>query len=343
MRRALIFAVLFCASVACASPLLLFARPVLSPSRMAQKPGNYMLPHLYTQGGEKGFTICWWVRWECPEYDRADNIESGGQSITPALFFQGMNSVVPAKPTTLGGQALNAFFEADKIELDANGAWGMADVIPDNPACFPTEYNPDRYVVCANITTDADVTVTVAGQEKFFCASNEMQIINFDCRKNGDRSIAISAARVDADIAVAFAINEPIHFRSLVHYQADHGDTIAATNVYTFVCIRSRLADGYQYGQFDIVDINGLHDSKATKPEKVDVSAYPKDCLIQVNQMTIYGILTQAMDGSPRRVDVYGFKALNAYITDEQLWRLYDVDRAEIIRRGLDDALPPRR
>lgn len=331
MYRRLIIAAALCASIANASPLLLLVQPMTDPSRMSLMPGGVFLPHIYTLGGETGMTICWWVRWECSEYDT-----SASGEIIPALNFQGMNSLEPAKPTTKGGAPLPSFYESD-IVLDASGAWGLADIIPADPPCFPTDDMPNRYVVCCNISNETDITLTVGGSEKFLAATNGTHIFNLECHK-GDRSIAITGARPNAKIKVGFAINPIIKFYSSIFHQCYWGE-VRATNTFTFVCLRAKLEDGQYKSVFNLMDLHGRSDQYEESYE-VSVDKFPRDCLFKISQFTGYGRTDEAMDGSPRKVDLYGLKVIRCALSDEQMWRIYDRDLEVIKARGLTNALP---
>ncbi len=332
MYRRLIIAAALCASIANASPLLLLAQPMTVPSRMSLMPGGVFLPHIYTLGGETGMTICWWVRGECPAFDRKD--ADGG--VIPALTFQGMSSLVPAKPTTLGGAPLEAFYESD-IALDASGAWGVANIIPEEPSCFPTDAIPSRYVVCCNISNECDITLTVGGSEKFLAATNGTHIFNIECSK-GDRSIAITGARPNARIKVAFAINPIVKFYTTHDHQCYRYEVLA-TNTFSFACLRVRLEGGTYKSTFNLFDLWG-NSSFSSYEYDANVSRFPRDCLFQLSQFIVYGRTDECMDGSPRKVDLYGLKVIRCALSDEQMWRIYDRDLEVIKARGLTNALP---
>lgn len=316
-----------------ATPLLHLTRPTTDPSQMKMHDGSVFLPHIYTKGGETGFTICWWVRWECPAYSRTDV-----SSILPALTFQGMNSLVPAKPTTKGGAKLKSFYRNDAVALDANASWGLANILPEAPECFPTSTHPNRYVVCCNIRTDADLTLTIGGSEKFVASTtNELHIFNIECLK-GDRSIAITASKPDAKISVAFAINPPVKFYTTHNHQC-HEHEVQATNTFSFACLRTKLEGGKYKTTFNLFDLHG-NITATTEEYDVAIDRFPKDCLFQLSQFTVYGRTDECGDGSPRQVDIYGLKAIPYTLTDAQMWRIYDCDLAEIKARGLTNALP---
>lgn len=337
MRSKVILFLALLWAVACyASPLLQLAKSHTDPTRMTIQNGGVFLPHIYTRGGETGVTICWWVRWECPDHDW----EGLDGETNPALTFQGMNSLIPAKPTTEGGQALPSFYENEKIPLGANASWGLADIIPDNPSLFPTGNPPRRYVVCCNIKTDANITLTIAGSEKFLNATNEMHIFNIECEL-GDRSIAISADKPDANISVAFAINPVIRFYEAMNYQCIYNQ-VYATNTFSFACLRAKLEGGKYKSTFHLFDLNGNADS-VNEEYDVNITAFPKDCLFQLSQFTVYGRTDRCMDGTPRKVEIYGLKCIGDWLTDAQMWRIYDCDLAVIKAKGLTNALPYKR
>lgn len=335
--QVILFSVVLACVWAHATPLLHLIQPRTDPTRMTMHNGSVFLPHFYTKGGETGYTICWWVRWECPAYEK--KVDSN--AVIPALTFQGMNSLVPAKPTTQGGASLKSFYRNESVQFDSNASFGIANIIPESPECFPTDNYPNRFVVCCNVRTDADLTLTIGGSEKFVASTtNELHIFNIECYK-GDRSIAITASRADAKVAVALAINPPIKFFTTHNHQC-HMHEVQATNTFSFACLRIRLEDGKYRSNFNLFDLLGNVSTHSFEYD-VEVDCFAKDSLFQLSQFTIYGRTDECVDGSPRQVDIYGLKAIPYALSDEQMWRIYDVDLAEIKARGLTNALPHKR
>lgn len=335
MRSRLIIAAALCASLASASPLLQLAQPRVDPSRMSVVEGGYRLPIYYTKPGTTGYSIMWWVRWECPFFDAS---QTG--AIKPALFFQAMQSVEPARATADGGPKLKSFYKSDAIELDDNASWGIANIIPQQSVFFPG--NDRRYAICCNITSDTDITLTVGGTEKFVpSTTNTLNIFNIEVY-DGDRSIAITAADKNAKIKVAFAVNPIKQFFNQAHSQPDYAENINATNRFVFAALRCKLGeDGVQRNQFTLITLEG-NSVQNERYQEFDLgyTEYPGDNMVVMQQHTMWGQIDVASDGSKRRVEWYGLKYVDDYITDEQMWRIYDVDRQHIYARGLTNALP---
>ena len=320
MRRGLAIATLLASAARCIAggPLPMLARAPSDPDRMwsISATGVADLPPYFAQGWETGLTAVAWVRYATPH--------GAGLLCFPS------HSTVPARATREGGDELPAFLDLASVPFDAGATWGASGVVPQDAAEVPGRTG--RFVVCINCATDTALTITIGGAEISVPATNDF-IRNVEVSK-GDTSVAVSAAAAGAQTSLALAVNPWIEFIHGAEYApvADGNQMSASliTNCWAMLCWRARLDGGVLAETFDLVCRDGASVSTSSS------SSYLSPALVR-NSRFRYSI--GSLSGMSRRLDVYGVKHFPGWIDDAAVWRVWELDLAEIRRRGLDTAL----
>lgn len=322
MRRGLaITGALLCALAAFADTPLSLMRSATGPKRMysLDMTGSCELPPYFASGSETGLTVVAWIRFAATPY--------GGLLCFPS------HSTVPARATREGGDELPAFLDLPSVPLSSSATWGASGVVPQDAAEVPGT-SDGRFVVCVNCSTSHDLTLTVGGAELNIPATNGF-IRNLEVYK-GDASVAVAAASPSATVRLALAINPWIEFVGGPVYAPANGQqsTSTITNCWTMLCWRARLADGVISETFDLVGRDGSHHVETSS------SAYPAPRLVRDSRWRYSFCSLAFLRGSAaRRCDLYGLKRAPHALTDAEVWRVWELDLAEIRRRGLDTPL----
>ena len=161
MRRglAISFCILHSAFCIAESPLALM-RSATDPSRMSAGDVVFELPAHFADGRETSATMLCWLRFECPRFDPAET------AVPPALMAWASHSHEPARATLEGGDELPAFLDLARVPLSPSATWGASGIVPQDAAEVPgAGVYEGRFIVCVNVDTTHDITLTVGGKE----------------------------------------------------------------------------------------------------------------------------------------------------------------------------------
>ena len=333
LRRAIPGAVLCLAILgavlgAAADPLAQLAAGWQGPSRMllAAAGESWRLPDYFWDGEQTAATAISWCRFEAPPADGP---------FRPDLMIFFSHTAVAARATLEGGDTLPAFLDVPTVPLSSGGTWGASSVVPQDAPTQHVGLNGDRFVVCVNLDCDAPATLTVAGEEITTAGPTNMTR-NVECSR-GDASVAL-ATLPGATARLALAINPWIEFFQGVRVASDtYGDVSAGvTNCWVMVVQRMEATPAGLATRVDCISRDG---DLGEYSRLVDgVRGTPRrDARSMCNVASMYG--SRLPGGAMRRVELYGWKAWRRAISDAEMWRIWELDMAELRRRGLDTAL----
>lgn len=339
MCRGLIISLV--ALIACASsadtPLPALMSTATGPDRMFEMPladGAFEMPPYFADGREAAATVLAWIRFEAPA-SRAS--ASGSTFAVPGLMVFCSHSEVPARATREGGDELPAFLDLASVPYGAGATWGASGVVPQDAAEVPGA-SDDRFVVCVNCATDTAITLTVGGAELDIPATNDF-VRNMEVVK-GDASVAISAAAAGAHTSLALAINPWVHFKTGPDFSSYdiNGESVETgiTNCWTLLCWRASLSGEQITETLDIIDRDGLAERQSMS------SAYPAATLVRDSRarISLAALTGPKASGVWRKIQLYGYRQIPGHaLTDAELWRVWELDLAEIRRRGIDTAI----
>ena len=328
MRRGLAIAALCGAVLAAAAdtPLAALMASHTSPSRMWLGRGDVELPCYFARGGETGVTVLAWVRY------------AAYPTVWGALMIFTSHSEVPARATLEGGDELPSFLDLPSVPLSAGATWGASDVVPQDAAEVPGR---NGFVVCINCDTTHDVTLVVGGAELEIPATNGY-VRNVEVLK-GDTSVSVAASSASASVRLALAVNPWVRFvsgPSLSYYAATGGMQMdaptAITNCWTLVAWRADIAGGEMRETLEIIDRDGVR-AASSSSSPAAAPALVRDARCRLSGGCMAGPVLPG--GGRRALDLYGVKFAPRRLTDEEVWRVWELDLAEIRRRGLDTPL----
>ena len=337
MRRglAISFCILHSAFCIAESPLALM-RSATDPSRMSAGDVVFELPAHFADGRETSATMLCWLRFECPRFDPAET------AVPPALMAWASHSHEPARATLEGGDELPAFLDLARVPLSPSATWGASGIVPQDAAEVPgAGVYEGRFIVCVNVDTTHDITLTVGGSELEIPATNGF-VRNLEVCK-GDTSVTVAAASAAASVRLALAVNPWRQFFAgpAIDYMRD-GDRdwpgTGITNCWTLLAWRGELRGGRLYETFDVIDREGVAFRRAGD------TAYPAAAFVRDSRFRWYFscMCGTVVAGVRRRIEAYGYRTAPRALTDAEIWRAWELDLAEIRRRGIDTALPPR-
>ena len=339
MRRGLAIAVMSCGILAALAdtPLPALMSTATGPDRMFEMPladGVFEMPPYFADGRETGATVLTWIRFEAPASKGA---ASGSAIAVPGLMVFCSHSEVPARATREGGDELPAFLDLPSVPYGSGATWGASGVVPQDAAEVPGA-SAGRFVVCVNCDTDTALTLTVGGAELSIPATNDF-VRNLEVVK-GDTSVAVSAASAGAHTSLALAVNPWVHFKVGPNFSSFdiNGGSVdtGITNCWTLLCWRASLAGGQIVETLDIMDRDGLAVRQSAS------SAYPASTLVRDSRarISLATLTGSKASGVWRKIQLYGYRQIPGHtLTDAELWRVWELDLAEIRRRGLDTAI----
>lgn len=302
------------------TPLPALMGTATGPERMysLDMSGSAELPPYFAEGRETGLTVVAWVRF-APELGNL------------GLICFPTHSTVPARATREGGDELPAFLDLASVPYGSGATWGASGVVPQDAAEVPGAFS-GRFVVCVNCATDTAITLTVGGAELNIPATNDF-VRNLEVVK-GDASVAVSAAAAGARTSLALAVNPWIQFFNGPTYTPAVGQELASaiTNCWTMLCWRADLSGGTLAESFDLITRDGTRDAVSSS-SPYPAAAFVRDSRFRYSLACLGGMVRG-------RLDVYGLKYIRGRIDDADVWRIWELDLAEIRRRGLDTALP---
>ena len=243
-------------------------------------------------------------------------------------------SVHPARATYRGGKQSDfptPTYDYQEIALDANGQWVMPGELPAatnaHYAAAGTAWLNGCYSV--NIFTPCDVTLTVAGGERNFGASNEMQRAEV-LAVNSSRSVALSAADPSAIIYFGIRENPPKQFFGAIMGETR---TIGINNITNeWIMVASTVyIDANQNVQMSasMRDWDRLiKDVQSEGTQAVPRSTFAVDSTMRFH-------ICGDTAASPGEYELYGWKCFRGTLTETQLDRVRDLDKLEMQRRGM--------
>ena len=323
MRRAAsIFALLGALAALAVDPALLI-RTHTDPSRMFAVPNMRSVDVMtaFLNGGEEGFTA---VAWIC--YHPTNVIVV---NVPNSLW-----SIEPARATREGGAELPAIMDYQTVTDNSGGTF--AD--PHYDYREDTLENQWQYgCYCVNIETPVDVTVTIAGAERFVAASNGVKQAFNILGTAGDYSWSVTGPTGGATpVKFGFAVNPLVKFYGITCQSSDQGFYAGEvpggpavppiTNEWAMVAVQARIDNGTMQGRMAFFTWASEIFPSAWQTETVNVSHFEKNARVRLSLA-----LFSAMD-LPR--DFYGMKLFPYCLSDDELRNVRDLDMFEMQRRG---------
>ncbi len=242
-------------------------------------------------------------------------------------------STYPARATFEGGKQSDfpaPIFGYSQITLDANGQWVMPVDLPaaTDPhfAAAGNAWANGCYSV--NIFTPCAVTLTVGGTERNFSASNSMQRAEIQA-VNTSRSVALSAADPSAVIYFGIRENVPRQFFQCTVDQHYGTDIKSLSNEWVMVSASASITGMAVRVTTAMRDWDGLiKDGIISSRQTVPRSTFAVNSTMRFNLIGSHAPL-------PGEYELWGWKIFGGDLTEAQLDRIRDLDKAEMQRRGM--------
>lgn len=240
----------------------------------------------------------------------------------------------PARATFDGGKQSDfptPIYGYSQITLDANGQWVMPVELPaatdPHYAAAGAAWVNGCYSV--NIFTPCAVTLTVGGAERNFSASNTMQRAEIQAA-NSSRSVALSAADPSAVIYFGIRENIPRQFHQNSFGQLYGTDIKSITNEWVMIA-SSAYIDAEQKVVMDAfcMDWDGVQMSNHNE----HTQTVPRSTFAVNSTMRFNCCGTACMTGG--EYELYGWKLFIGALSEAQIERICDLDKAEMQRRGM--------
>ena len=324
MRRAAsIFALLGALAALAVDPALLI-RTHTDPSRMFAVPNVRSVDVMtaFLNGGEEGFTA---VAWIC--FHPTNGIV---MNIPNSLW-----SIETARATREGGAELPAIMEYQTVTDNSGGTFSN----PNYDYRVDTLEDTWQYgCYCVNIETPVDVTVTIAGAERFVAASNGVKQAFNILGTAADYSWSVTGPTGGATpVKFGFGVNPLVKFYGIMcqssvqnFYSGEvpGGPNVPAiSNEWTMVAVQARIDNGTMQGRMAFFTWASEIFPSAWQTETVDVSHFEKNARVRLSLAFF-----SAMD-LPR--DFYGMKLFPYCLSDDELRNVRDLDMFEMQRRGM--------
>ena len=324
MRRAASIFVLLGALTALAVDSALLMRTHTDPSRMFAVP-NVRYTDVMTGflgGGEEGFTAVAWIRFH----------PTNRNDITIPIA---MWSVNPARATREGGDEIPAIMDYQTVTDNSGGTFA-------NPHYVCPETTLDRQwqygCHCVNIETPVDVTVTIAGAERFVVASNGVkQAFNIQGTA-ADYSWSVTGPTGGSTpVRFGFGVNPLVKYYNILCQSDDRvydvGDVPGApfvakiTNEWAMVVSQARIDNGTMQGRMAFFTWAGEIFPDTWQTNTVESSHFEKDARVWISLAYL---------GANDLVrEFYGMKVFPHCLTDDELRNVRDLDMFEMQRRGM--------
>lgn len=330
-RAASIFALLLsacCLNLQAVAPAFLM-RTHTDPSRMFMVPNVRFVDVMtgFLAGGEEGFTA---VAWIC--FHPTNGIV---MTVPDSLW-----SIEPARATREGGAELPAIMDYQTVTDNSGGTFAdphydyREDSLEDiwQYGCY-----------CVNIETPVDVTVTIAGAERFVAGSNGVKQAFNILGTAADYSWSVTGPTGGATpVKFGFAANPLVKFYGISCQSSMYGfysgevpggpSVPAITNEWTMVAVQARIDNGTMQGRMAFFTWASEIFPSTWQTETVDVSHFEKNARVRLSLMFFSGMDLSGMD-LPR--DFYGMKIFPYCLTDDELRNVRDLDMFEMKRRGM--------
>ena len=284
---------------------------------------------LWSCGAERNVCFAWWQRWDAPVPQ---------QAMPVTWLMSSMFSAAPARSTSEGGPELPGFLRVEDVPLDANGYWAT-NCVPQDALDIYGGTSGD-FVVCANVTTDVALTLSIGGTARELAASNAMQTLNFQVPR-GDASVSVQAADAGGAVSLALAVNPWTEYKHSGDWGPQNGSMEhmmpGGTNTWTMFAwrldydgagtVRSRISALTDSGDWEerTNTVSGLCWG-ARMPENIRFR-------------TVFSSMYGGLQG--HEVWRYGLtRVLSGEVDDAALVRWWRRGKDDLSRRGLWNALP---
>jgi len=324
MRRAASIFALFGALAALAVDPAFLIRTHTDPSRMFAVPNSQSIDVMtaFLNGGEVGFTAVAWIQFH-PIGEVRINI--------PHTMW----SVAPARATREGGAELPAIMDYQTVTDNSGGTFA-------NPHY---DYRDDTLedgwqygCYCVNIETPVDVTVTIAGAERFVAASNGVKQAFNILGTAADYSWSVTGPTGGATpVKFGFAVNPLVQFFGVMCQPSNMGITASeiqgaplvpsVTNEWVMVVSQAQIVNGVMSSRMAYFTWAGEIFPSQWRTDAVQASHFAKDARVKISTMHFGGT-----DGVR---DFYGMKLFPCCLSDDELRNVRDLDMFEMQRRGM--------
>lgn len=328
MRRAAsIFALLGALAALAVDPALLM-RTHTDPSRMFAVCGVRDIDVMtgFMGGGEVGFTAVGWVRF---------HPMSGPVGMTVP---HSMWSIEPARATREGGAELPAIMDYQTVTDNSGGTFANPHYAC--PEGFEGQWAYGCY--CVNIETPVDVTVTIAGAERFVAASNGVKQAFNILGTAADYSWSVTGPTGGATpVKFGFGVNPLVHFYCVTCQSSDPiydsgGDRLGApalpniTNEWVMLTVQGKIENGVMSSRMAYFTWGGEVFPSEWNTDAVQAAHFAKDARVRISIARMGGVdLITALR------DIYGMKLFPYCLSDDELRNVRDLDMFEMQRRGM--------
>ena len=324
MRRAAsIFALLGALAALAVDPALLM-RTHTDPSRMfaVQNVKSVDVMTAFLNGGEEGFTVVAWVCFH-PTNGIVMNVPNC------------MWSIESARSTREGGAELPAIMDYQTVTDNSGGTFAN----PHYDYRVDTLENQWQYgCYCVNIETPVDVTVTIAGAERFVAASNGVKQAFNILGTAADYSWSVTGPTGGATpVKFGFGVNPLVRFYGITCQSSAEcfysgevpgGPNVPAiTNEWAMVAAQARIYNGTMQGRMSFFTWASEIFPSTWQTETVEASSFAKDARARISLSFFSGIDLQR--------EIYGMKLFGRCLTDDELRNVRDLDMFEMQRRGM--------
>ncbi len=323
-RAAYIFALLGALTALAVDPALLM-RTHTDPSRMFAVPSVRSIDVMtgFMGGGEVGFTAVAWVRFH-----------PIAGAIGPALP-NSMWSIEPARATREGGAELPAIMDYQTVTDNSGSTFA-------NPHYACPEWLEGQWgygCYCVNIETPVDVTVTIAGAERFVAASNGVkQVFNIQGTA-ADYSWSVTGPTGGATpVKFGFGVNPLVHFYGIMCQssetrffteEAPGGPSVPSiTNEWAMVVVQARIGNGVMSSRMAYFTWASEAFPSSWQTDSVQATQFAKDARVRISIARVGGSVETLRD-------FYGMKLFPYCLSDDELRNVRDLDMFEMQRRGM--------
>lgn len=300
----------------------LLMRTHTDPSRMFAVRGARSVDVMtgFLSGGEVGFTAVAWIRFP-----------STGQSRT--ILPHTLWSVEPARATREGGAELPAIVDYQTVTDSSGGTF--ADPHYECEESLEPVWGYGCYAV--NIETPVDVTVTIAGSERFVAASNGVKQAFNILGSAADYSWSITGPTGGATpVRFGFGVNPLVRFYGVVCQSSDElfalddvpgGPAVPGiTNEWVMVVSQAKIEGGNAIARMAYFTWADEIFPSTWQTNAVQSAHFAKDARVKIS--------TMHMGHVDELRDFYGMKLFPRCMTDDELRNVRDLDMFEMRRRG---------
>ena len=324
MKRLIaIVCVLSACSCLAVDPALLM-RTHTDPSRMFAVRGAREVDIMtaFLNGGEVGFTAVAWVR-----------IHPGDVNFTAAIPTA-MWSIEPARATREGGAELPAIMDYQTVTDNSGGTFENPNYDYHENA-LKGEWQYGCY--CVNIETPVDVTVTIAGAERFVAASNGVKQAFNILGTAADYSWSVTGPTGGATpIKFGFGVNPLVQFHGILcqpdsqAFNTEETDGTprvpSITNEWVMVAVQARIENGLMQSRMAYFTWAGEVFPATWRTDAVQFEHFARDARVRISTMHM-GMVNVMRD-------FYGMKLFPWCMSDDELRNVRDLDMFEMQRRG---------